>query len=176
MDGSRLPSPWGSSSGRAVFLCSALLVLLLLLLPVLTVTGQALTPTTPIDVFVSQTLLPLAEQALESSLTSDAKLQALEAQKKIDDAERLKEQADSERRYETLQNQAQTLQTYSDNLLKRLGDFSGSEEERYRAAGEALDKIKADAKALEMQNALLKYGMIGAVVVTVAAVIYAAVK
>ncbi len=146
-------------------------------------TGPPSQPTTPIDSFVSQTLLPLAEQALESSKTSDLKLasyatrfQELQQQRQKDNEERQKDLANWQSISETLALRVGTLQTYSDYLLKRLGDFSGSEEEKHRVAVAKLDEITAGAKTLETQNALLKYGMIGAVVVTAAAVIFAAVK
>ena len=172
-DGSCLPSPWGSPSGRAVLVCTCLLVLLLLLLPLSTATGQAKPQTSPIESFASETLLPLAEQALSSSETSDADLQTLKQQKIEDDKQRKIEQNDSATLLKEQSDRVTILQTYSDNLLAQLGDFSGSEAEKQAAALVALQKIKDDAVAVELQNKILRGALIGTGVATLIAIIVA---
>jgi hypothetical protein len=118
----------------------------------------------------------LAEQALVSSETSDQKLIELQKQIEIDRAQRLIEQQASAQAYKDLSDQAAILQTYSDDLLSRLGSFRGSEEEKHAAAVKALDVIQAGVKAKDLELAVWKYGTIGAVVVIVVAVVWAAVK
>ena len=142
--------------------------------------GQALTqpsqaivlpsmPTTPIEKFVSQTLLPLAERALESSETSDKDLLTLKQQTIDDDAQRKKEQADSARLLKEQSDRADKLQTFSDDLLKQLGIFSGTEDEKHAAATKAIEGIQLRAKALEAENSLLKIG--GSILLVGAAVL-----
>ena len=139
--------------------------------------------TMPTDSTALQTFLELAETALESSETSDAKLQAYEValalerkQRQKDNADRLSEIRSWQTISETLSLRVGVLQTFSDDLLARLGSFSGSEADKHAAAVKALDAIQAGVKAKDIQIAVMKYGMIGAVAVAVVAVIVAIVR
>jgi len=135
--------------------------------------------TTPIENFVSQTLLPLAEKALASSENSDQKLAAYrnsyeqeKTQRQSDNAERMKEVSSWQSISETLSLRVGTLQTFSDSLLAKLGDFSGSEDQKHAAAILAIDKIQANAKALEAENGLMKYGYLALGTVAAGVAVY----
>jgi hypothetical protein len=151
------------SSGRlslvslcmALWLCSGLAVAQTSA-PPLQDTGPVPAPTTPTDEFVSLILRPLVVQALSSSEASDRTLSAFQQQIESDrlarekeQSERQSEQQDSARAYSTLSARAAALQSFSDALLSRLTDFSGSEEQRQAQALAALDDIQADARRLE---------------------------
>jgi hypothetical protein len=153
-----------------------LFLALALSLPSTTAAGQGLTPpspaivlpsapTTPTESFVSTTLKPLLEQALASSQDSDSNLLTLQqrikddaTQKTLDDAARKKEQQDSATAYSALLLRVGTLQTYFDALSSKLTDFSGSEDQKQAKALAALDDIQARAKAVELENKILKIG------------------
>jgi hypothetical protein len=180
MDGSSLPPPWGS---RSVFLSTMLFVVLLVLSLPSTVTAQANQPTTPTVDFVSQTLRPLLEMALSSSLDSDSsslklqqQIEADAKQKTLDDTQRKKEQQDSATAYALLFARAGTLQSYFDALSSKLTDFSGSEDQKQAAALAAVDKIKDDAKALAGWNTFWKVTTVAGGLGTILALIWAAVK
>jgi hypothetical protein len=182
-DGSSLPPSWDSRSGRAAWVGTFLVVLLLLLLLPPTATGQVSTPTTPIDRFASETLLPLAEQALASSQTSDEKLTYFKdqfererQQRQNDNVERQKELTNWQTISEGLSSRVETLQTYSDNLLTQLGDLSASEQKNYTAALAMVDSIKTRAQSLERERDLWRIAGIGGGVVAVVAIIVALVK
>jgi hypothetical protein len=174
--------PWGQRWLSSWF-SRSLLALLLLSVPSLTATAQASPPTTPTDAFVSQTLRPLLEAALSSSEDSDSnsltlqqRIDADATQKKLDDAERKKEQEASATAYSGLLLRAGTLQTYFDALSSKLTDFSGSDAEKQKAALAAVDSIKAGVQAVELENKILKVAAIGSGVALVVAVIVAIVK
>lgn len=152
------------------------LLVILLCLPASKAIGQASSQTTPIDKFASEILLPLAEQALSSSETSDAELQALKKQKIADDAQRKIEQENSATLLKAQSDRALTLQTYSDNLLAQLGDLSGSEEEKQAAALKAIKDMQKQAIALEREKNLWRIAGIGGGAVAVIAIIVAIVK
>jgi hypothetical protein len=106
-----------------------------------------------------QTLLPLAEQVLTSSQASDAELLRLKAQKIADDEQRRieqqqrqKESDDSARALTEQSAKAARLQTLHNGLLTRLGDFSGSEDQKQAAALDALSAIQAGARRLERER------------------------
>jgi hypothetical protein len=137
-------------------------------------TEQPSPQTSPTVSTALQTLLPLAEQALESSKTSDQRLIELalqieqdrlqkiadDKQRQIEQEQRRKESQDSAQAYKTLSDRVAALQNYSDISLKLLGDFSGSEEQKQAAALAALAKIQTDADALAFQVSILKFGCI----------------
>jgi hypothetical protein len=116
------------------------------------------TPTTPLDVFVSQTLRPLLGEALESSRTTDARLSELEQQTVRDRLERQQEQIDWQITFAALSSRADQLQSFFSGLSERLTSFSGDEEEQYRLATEALEGIQKSAAALERQVRWLRAG------------------
>jgi hypothetical protein len=119
--------------------------------------------TTLIESFVSQTLLPLAEKALASSENSDQRLAAYrnsyeqeQTLRQSGNAERLNDLRNWQSISETLSLRVGTLQIFSDSLLAKLGDFSGSEDEKHTKALTALDGIMAKAQAVELENKILK--------------------
>ncbi len=166
-------APYRSSSARR-FRPSSLGLWLLVLAPVLWIPSKASAqeqqPTSPIDSFVSGILKPLLDRALTSSEDSDANLIRLEQQikddneqKKIDaeqrkkeDEQRQREQETSKKAFDSLELQAQGLQTFFDKLFPQLTSFSGSEEEKQAAALKSLNGIIDKAKAVEAQLDLFK--------------------
>jgi len=149
--------------------------------PQSTDTGQASPQTTQTADSVLQALKPLLEQALNSSISSDQNSEQLssqidndnkqriaddqqrqqeQAQRQQEQAQRQKEQQASSDQLATLSLQATTLQSYFDALSSSLTDFSGSEAEKEKAALAAVDKIKSDAKAVELQIGLFKVGYV----------------
>lgn len=130
--------------------------------------------TTPTADSVLQTLKPLLEAAFASSQDSDSnsvtlqqqieqdRLQKIadDKQRQIEQQQRQKEQQDSATAYSLLSSRAETLQSYFDALSSKLTDFSGSEDQKQAAALAAVDKIMADAKALELEAGILKVGVI----------------
>ena len=142
--------------------------------PQSTDTGQASPQTTQTADSVLQALKPLLEQALNSSISSDQNSEQLSSQidndnkqriaddqqRQQEQAQRQKEQQASSDQLATLSLQATTLQSYFDALSSSLTDFSGSEAEKEKAALAAVDKIKSDAKAVELQIGLFKVGYV----------------
>lgn len=183
MDGSYLPSPWGSRSGRAVFWLTLSLVLLLLCLPPLTATGQATLLTTQPVVPSLENLLPTLDKAIDSSMSTDARLiyfeEALKqerTQRQSDNADRQKEISSWQGISETLSAQVTTQRSYLSDFDNRLGTFSGSDRERHDAAVKALDSIETKAKALELERDLWRLAGIGGGVAAVVAIIVAVVR
>ena len=93
----------------------------------------------------------------------------------------------------SLQANVSDLQTSNDSLtqqnvdlgislIRSQADLAISEqaqrqsEKALQDSGESITRAQASAKALELQNALLKYGMIGSVAVAIVAIVIAAVK
>lgn len=110
-------------------------------------------------------LLPLAEKVVDSSLNTDAQLKQLNEQKRVDDAQRLIErqqrQFESSASAKALSEQsakAAQLQNWHADFLKQLGDFSGSEDEKHAVALAALSTIQRQARAMQIENTLLKLG------------------
>ncbi|MBE3065019.1 MAG: hypothetical protein IMZ69_08380 [Spirochaetes bacterium] len=153
-------------------------------------TAPARSQTTSIESSALQTLRPLVEQALTSSEDSDQTLLDLnqqierDRQQKIADDEqrkkeaeqRQKEQTDSAAAFKTLSARAGRLQTFSDNVLSRLTDFSGSEEEKQAAALAVVDAILAGAKKVEGENKVLKWACGILAAIAIRAGIYAIAK
>ncbi len=115
-------------------------------------------PTTPLDVFVLQTLRPLLGEALESSRNTDARLSELEQQIVRERLTRQQEQIDWQKAFAELSSKADRLQGFFSGLSERLTTFSGDEQEQYRRATEALDGIQRSAAALETQVRWLRAG------------------
>jgi hypothetical protein len=135
--------------------------------PPSTDTVQPSPPITPTERAVLQTLRMSLGQALSLSETSDANWQtsqqaqsAAEKQRQIDNEQRTQDQAQSSKDLAAAQATAQLLQGYLDQLLPKLTDFSGSEDQKVKAAVKAVDTIKLDAKALEFQVSILKIGCV----------------
>ena len=182
-DGSPLRPSWRSPSGRAAFWFILSLVLLLLLLPPSRATGQAITGTSSPAAPSLESLLPTLDKAIDSSMSTDARLTYFEealkqerTQRQSDNADRQKEISNWQGISETLSAQVTTQQSYLSDFDSRLGTFSGSEQERHDAAVKALDNIEADAKALERSRDLWRIAGIGGGVVAVVAIIVAVAK
>jgi hypothetical protein len=118
----------------------------------------------------------MAEGALSSSENSDQKFLTLNSdysslleQNKIDNAQRMSDLTNWQTISETLSLRVGTLQTFSDDLLKQLGIFSGSEDEKHAKAMVALGHIQDGVKAVELENKILKIG--GSVLLVAAVVI-----
>jgi hypothetical protein len=155
--------------------------------PKSTDTAQPSPPTTPTDAFVSMTLRPLVEQALIQSEASDQTLTATQQQieqdrqqriaddkqRQIESEQRQSEQQASATALQTLSDKVAALQTYSDGLLQQLTSFSASEAKKQAAEQIAIDKIRADAKALEVRAGMLRVGLFVAVPVAASGIIYA---
>jgi hypothetical protein len=122
-------------------------------------------------------------QALASSEDSDSNSLMLQkqiaddaTQKQSDDAARKQEQKDSATAYSGLSGRVETLQSYFDALSSKLTDFSGSDADKQAAALAAVDSITAGVKKVELENTLLKVGLVVTVVTAVGIGIYAAVR
>lgn len=167
---------WWEPSWPRLAAGSLLCALLWLVVPASAQASTDIEPPSPLttstESFVSTTLRPLVEQALTQSEGSDQTLSELQQQieadrrqkiaddkqRKSEAEQRQKEQQDSALAYKTLSDRVAPLQNFSDALLGRLTDFSGSEDQKQAAALAALDGIQAKAKALETENLILKIG------------------
>ena len=138
--------------------------------------SSAITPSERLELLTLRRLLVQASQKSRTSdqswLTQQQMQSEADKQRQSDNEQRNKEQQQLQQDLQAATAKAQAAQTYLNKLLPMLTDFSGSEDEKEAAAIKAVDTIKADAKALESEGALLRIGCVTLGVSTGALAVY----